>query len=160
MARAFGVDLRERVLGAAEEGISVRRAAARFEVKISTAIVWVRRFRESGETAARKQGKPRGSKLDSHEAFLLGLVKAHPDITLEEMREALLRDRSFEVSLATIWRFFDIDFGVYGVPETFVIAGDGRITYRYPGPLSPEIIAEKIMPAIKKIEQETAASRS
>jgi transposase len=107
MARAFGVDLRERVLGAAEEGISVRQAAARFEVGISTAIVWVRRFRESGETAARKQGKPRGSKLDSHEAFLLGLVKAQPDITLEEIRAALLRDRSFAASLATIWRFFD-----------------------------------------------------
>jgi len=55
--------------------------------------------------------------------------------------------------------FTAIDFGVYGVPETFVIAGDGRITYHYPGPLSPEIVAEKIMPAIEKAEQETAASR-
>lgn len=56
--------------------------------------------------------------------------------------------------------FTAIDFGVYGVPETFVIAGDGRIAYRFPGPLSPEIIADKIMPAIKKAEQETGAPRS
>lgn len=107
MARAYGVDLRERVLGAAEEGVSIRQAAGRFEVGISTAIVWVRRFRESGEKNARKQGKPRGSKLDSYEAFLLELVKAQPDITLEEMRGALLRDHSFEASLTTIWRFFE-----------------------------------------------------
>jgi transposase len=107
MARAYGVDLRERVLGLAGEGVSVRQAAARFEVGISTAIVWVRRFRESGERKARKQGKPRGSKLDIHEAFLLDLVKAQPDITLEEMREALLCERGFEASIATIWRFFD-----------------------------------------------------
>lgn len=107
MARAYGVDLRERVLGAAEGGVSVREAAARFEVGISTAVVWVRRFRESGEKTARKQGKPRGSKLDIHEAFLLGLVKTQPDITLEELRDALFRDHSFEASLATIWRFFD-----------------------------------------------------
>ena len=99
--------LRERVLGAAEQGVSVRQAATRFEVGISTAIVWVRRFRECGEKKARKQGKPRGSKLDGHEAFLLKLVKAEPDITLEEMQEALLREHGFKASIATIWRFFD-----------------------------------------------------
>lgn len=50
--------------------------------------------------------------------------------------------------------FTAIDFGVYGVPETFVIDGRGRIVYRYPGPLSPEIVAEKIIPAIKQAEHE------
>jgi cytochrome c biogenesis protein CcmG/thiol:disulfide interchange protein DsbE len=53
--------------------------------------------------------------------------------------------------------FTAIDFGVYGVPETFVIGGDGRIAYRFPGPLSPEILAQKIMPAIRKAEQAAAA---
>lgn len=56
--------------------------------------------------------------------------------------------------------FTAIDFGVYGTPETFVIDGNGRIVYRYPGPLSPEIVADKIMPAIKKAERETVAPRS
>ena len=51
--------------------------------------------------------------------------------------------------------FTAIDFGVYGVPETFVIDGDGKIAYRFPGPLSPEIIADKIMPAIKKAGRAT-----
>ncbi len=53
-----------------------------------------------------------------------------------------------------------IDFGVYGVPETFVIGGDGRIIYRLPAPISPEILANTIIPAIRKAEQETAAPRS
>jgi cytochrome c biogenesis protein CcmG/thiol:disulfide interchange protein DsbE len=55
--------------------------------------------------------------------------------------------------------FTAIDFGVYGVPETFVIDRDGRIAYRFPGPLSAEILAQKIMPAIKKAGQEAAAPR-
>jgi cytochrome c biogenesis protein CcmG/thiol:disulfide interchange protein DsbE len=55
--------------------------------------------------------------------------------------------------------FTAIDFGVYGVPETFVIDGNGRIAYRFPGPLSPEIVGQKIMPAIKKASQETAPPR-
>jgi len=49
--------------------------------------------------------------------------------------------------------FTAIDFGVYGVPETFVIDGDGKIAFRYPGPLSSDVINGKIMPAIKKAEQ-------
>jgi cytochrome c biogenesis protein CcmG/thiol:disulfide interchange protein DsbE len=53
--------------------------------------------------------------------------------------------------------FTAIDFGVYGVPETFVIDGNGRIAYRFPGPLTPEIVVQKIMPAIRKAEQSAAA---
>ena len=53
-----------------------------------------------------------------------------------------------------------IDFGVYGVPETFVIDGRGRIAYRYPGPITPEILADKIMPAIQMAGREMAAPRS
>ena len=39
-----------------------------------------------------------------------------------------------------------IDFGVYGVPETFVISPDGKIAYRHVGPLTEEAIAAKILP--------------
>ena len=53
-----------------------------------------------------------------------------------------------------------IDLGVYGVPETFIIDGSGRIVLRYPGPMTPEIIAEKIKPAMEKAEKESSASRS
>jgi cytochrome c biogenesis protein CcmG/thiol:disulfide interchange protein DsbE len=53
-----------------------------------------------------------------------------------------------------------IDFGVYGVPETFVIDGKGRIAYRFAGPLTREIVAEKIMPAIRKAERDSAPPRS
>jgi cytochrome c biogenesis protein CcmG, thiol:disulfide interchange protein DsbE len=44
-----------------------------------------------------------------------------------------------------------IDFGVYGVPETYVIAGDGKITYRHVGPLTEEAIKEKLLPLVQKI---------
>ncbi|SER33383.1 Winged helix-turn helix, partial [Azotobacter beijerinckii] len=47
-------------------GLSARQAAERFDVGTATAIVWVRRFREGGELVARRQGKPRGLRLDPH----------------------------------------------------------------------------------------------
>jgi cytochrome c biogenesis protein CcmG/thiol:disulfide interchange protein DsbE len=42
-----------------------------------------------------------------------------------------------------------IDFGVYGVPETYVVTGDGRIAYRHVGPLSEAAIRDKILPLLK-----------
>jgi cytochrome c biogenesis protein CcmG/thiol:disulfide interchange protein DsbE len=42
-----------------------------------------------------------------------------------------------------------IDFGVYGVPETYVIAGDGKIAYRHVGPLTEATIKAKILPLLQ-----------
>lgn len=42
-----------------------------------------------------------------------------------------------------------IDFGVYGVPETYVISGDGKIAYRHVGPLTTEAITTKILPLLR-----------
>jgi cytochrome c biogenesis protein CcmG/thiol:disulfide interchange protein DsbE len=42
-----------------------------------------------------------------------------------------------------------IEWGVYGMPETFVLDGRGRIVYKHVGPLSPESLAAKMIPAIQ-----------
>lgn len=42
-----------------------------------------------------------------------------------------------------------IEWGVYGVPETFVVKGDGTIVYKHIGPLTPEAIEAKLKPAIE-----------
>jgi cytochrome c biogenesis protein CcmG, thiol:disulfide interchange protein DsbE len=44
-----------------------------------------------------------------------------------------------------------INFGVYGVPETYVVDGSGHIRYRQVGPLSAQDIAQKILPMIARI---------
>lgn len=41
-----------------------------------------------------------------------------------------------------------LEWGVYGVPETFVIDGNGKVLYRHPGPLTQRIMDERILPAI------------
>ena len=45
-----------------------------------------------------------------------------------------------------------IDFGVYGVPETFVIDGNGVIRLKHIGPLTPEVLRDKIEPLLKKLD--------
>ena len=41
-----------------------------------------------------------------------------------------------------------IDWGIYGVPETFVISSDGTILLRHPGPLTREIVEKRLGPAL------------
>jgi cytochrome c biogenesis protein CcmG/thiol:disulfide interchange protein DsbE len=44
-----------------------------------------------------------------------------------------------------------IDWGVYGVPETFVIGADGLIKYKHIGPVTHESLEQKIMPVLREL---------
>lgn len=107
MSRSYSTDLRVRVVEAVLGGLSTRQAAARFGIGVSTAGTWLRRYRATGEIAARKQGQPGGSKLDAHEAFILGLVEERADISLAEIAAALAEERGVSACPATVWYFFD-----------------------------------------------------
>jgi cytochrome c biogenesis protein CcmG, thiol:disulfide interchange protein DsbE len=50
-----------------------------------------------------------------------------------------------------------IDFGVYGVPETYIVDGTGHIRYRHVGPLTADDVKEKMLPLIERL---TAAARA
>lgn len=107
MARAYSLDLRQRVVEAIEAGLSSRQAARRFTIGIATAGAWHRLWRRTGDVRPGRQGKPKRSKLDAHEAFVLGLVESKKDISLEEIAERLSEERDVSACPATIWYFFD-----------------------------------------------------
>jgi cytochrome c biogenesis protein CcmG, thiol:disulfide interchange protein DsbE len=44
-----------------------------------------------------------------------------------------------------------IDWGVYGVPETFIVDSQGRIVYKQIGPITPEMLDEILRPFIAKL---------
>lgn len=105
MPKPYSRDLRERVVRAVEAGASCHEAAAAFEVSPSSAIRWVARWRQSGSVAAKPMGGKR-SPLDAHKAWLLDLIAAEPDLTLEEIR-GRLRARGIAVSASSVWRFYN-----------------------------------------------------
>jgi len=51
-----------------------------------------------------------------------------------------------------------IEWGVYGMPETFVVNGRGEIVYKHVGPISPSSLARKLIPAIEAARKPTAGS--
>lgn len=58
----------------------------------------------------------------------------------------------YEASLVDADGRVGIDFGVYGVPETFVIDRDGVIRLKHIGPLTPDVLATKIEPLLKQLD--------
>ncbi len=104
MPRAYSTDMRARVIGRVESGASRREAAEHYEVSASTAVIWVKCFRETGRCAA----KPRGgsvSPLEEHAEFLLALIDEQPDLTLDEVVSAM-RKHKVPGSRTAVWRFF------------------------------------------------------
>ena len=107
MTRALSDDLRKRVIAAVDSGMSRRAAAERFGIGVSTAIKWVRRWRETGGwTARRSGGDVRSHRIDAFRDEILALVEATPDMTLAEIAGHLHRTHGVQLALSTVFRFF------------------------------------------------------
>ena len=46
-----------------------------------------------------------------------------------------------------------IDWGVYGVPETYLVDKKGRVRYRHVGPLTEKVLEEKLMPLVQMLRE-------
>jgi transposase len=102
--RAYGPDLRARVLAALDAGATVREAAERFAVSPSYAAKARLRRKATGEVEARPQrGGHRPRLLAPHEAALRARVDEADDATLAELRVWLSKERGVSVSPGTVW---------------------------------------------------------
>jgi transposase len=108
MTRPLSNDLRVRLVGCVAAGLSCRAAADRFGVAASTAVKWVRRWRDTGVVAPRPQGgDKRSGRIESHAAEILELIAGKVDITLAEIADHLQREHGARFAPSTIWRFLD-----------------------------------------------------
>ena len=107
MGKPYSMDLRERVVPAIEGGLSTRQAAERFAIGIATAGTWARLKRATGAVRPAKQGKPKGSVLDAHAAFILSALAEAPDTTLDEMVERLRKECGITVVRTAVWKLLD-----------------------------------------------------
>lgn len=103
MGKPYSQDLRERVMGAVDEGERVYALAPLFRVSVSYIYKALGRRRETGETTARTGRAGRKPKLAAHDAALGAHVAAHADATLEEIRAWLAADRNITVSIGCLW---------------------------------------------------------
>lgn len=105
MPAPLSLDLRRRFLLCLEEGHSGREAARRLHISAATGSRLARKIRQGESLAPAKCGRPPGSgKLGAFRDFLVELVTQDPDITLSELRGALLAAEGLRVHLSAIAR--------------------------------------------------------
>ena len=105
MPKPYSIDLRERVVAAVETGgLSRREAASRFGVGVSTAITWVRRFRETGSVAPGQMGghKPKAIR-GAYRDWLIERCR-RKDFTLRGL-VAEFAERGLKVDYRSVWEF-------------------------------------------------------
>jgi putative transposase len=104
MSKPYSIDLRERVVAAAEGGLSRRKAAVHFGVSVRVAIEWVRRFKETGSVAPGKIGGYRPRKIrGAHRDWLIARCQSQ-DFTLRGL-VAELAGRGLAVDYRSVWEF-------------------------------------------------------
>jgi transposase len=106
MPKPYSQDLRDRVIGAVDDGMAARAAGRLFGVSESVAVKWVARWRRTGSAAAKPMGGYKRSPLDAHAAVLVSLVAEQPDLTVDEIRAAL-QCRGIRTGRGSVWRFFE-----------------------------------------------------
>jgi transposase len=107
MAKGYSTDLRARAVRLVEEGESRREVARLLNLAPSTAVRWLDRWHRTGSVAAKPGTGHSRSPLEAYAQWLLDLVNKEPDLTLEEIRDRLRRERKLKVAVSSIWRFYD-----------------------------------------------------
>ena len=106
MARAYSLDLRERVVAAVAAGQSCRKVASTFGVSVASVVKWSQRLRATGSAAARRMGGNRPYALAGERDWLLGRLAEKPDVTLRGL-VGELAERGIVVSYYAVWHFFE-----------------------------------------------------
>src|SRR5665213_1510458 len=105
MARAYSLDLRERVVARVMAGERCRAVAKLFGVSVASVVKWSQRFRSTGSAAAKRMGGHRPYALAGERDWLLARIAARPDATLRALVTELA-ERGIVVSYFAVWHFF------------------------------------------------------
>jgi cytochrome c biogenesis protein CcmG/thiol:disulfide interchange protein DsbE len=80
----------------------------------------------------------------------------------EEAKLVLARERSlrflqrqgdpYKLSVMDLDGSVGINYGVYGVPETYLIDRQGIIRFKHVGPVTPQLLQDKLLPLIRELE--------
>lgn len=91
--KAYSTDLRERVIASVESGESnIPEAARRYRVSEPSIERWLAQYRKTGSCAPLPHAGGPARKLATAEAAIRAAVKAQPDVTLQELCEAVEKE--------------------------------------------------------------------
>ncbi len=75
----------------------------------------------------------------------------YKDTTPEALRWLAAHGDPYRASLSDPDGRLGMEFGVYGVPETFLIDQEGVVRFKHVGPLTPEVLESQVMPLVRRL---------
>jgi transposase len=103
MGRPYSQDLRTRIVAAVEAGTSRNKVAKQFAVSVSCVVKLMQRFQRTGTVTPAPRGK-KPYALAEHEVTVRELVAARPDLTIDELHQAL-GEHGIQVGRSSVNRF-------------------------------------------------------
>jgi transposase len=88
--------------------MSRRPAAERFAISVSSAVRFVKEWRKSGATKAKRlSGDQRSRRIEEHHEAIMNAIEAKPDMTLVVIAEMPESEHGASFAPSSIWRFLD-----------------------------------------------------
>jgi len=106
MPKPYSLDLRERVLGAIEDGLTRKAVAERYEIGISTVGRYILRQAEKGSLEPEQFGGYRPYALEGHEDLIRGWVEECCDLTLKQIG-GRLEERGIKASQTAVFNYLE-----------------------------------------------------
>lgn len=106
MGKPISVDLRKRIVFFVDAGHSRNEAAAHFSVSVSFVVKLMAHYKACSSVEPARQGRPPGTgKFAPYRDFLIGRVEAMPDMTMEDLAQALEETHGVSGTPAALCRF-------------------------------------------------------
>lgn len=87
----------------------------------------------------------------THDIPVVGLN--YKDVPEDASAWLVRHGNPFDTVISDVEGVVGLDFGVYGVPETFVIDAQGNVRYKHVGPLDAQSMQEKFLPAVRSVAE-------
>lgn len=123
-----------------------------FESKSMLGKVWVLNVWASWCVSCRKEHPIWNNLTTKNKVNLIGLN--YKDEVADALRWLDLYGDPYLLSVSDIEGLVGIDWGVYAVPETFVIDKKGVVRFKHVGPITEKLVRETILPLMGKLEKQ------
>jgi len=114
--------------------------------------VWILNVWASWCVSCRAEHHVLNSMIQNYNVNLIGLN--YKDEVVDARRWLVRYGDPYKMSISDVEGLAGIEWGVYGVPETFVMDKKGIVRLKHTGPVTNKDITEKVIPLIKLLEKE------
>ena len=105
--KAYGVQLRERIVAARQDGHSAQEVAKWFKVsKRSVERFWTS-YQRTGSVKPKQRGGYRHSRLEAHTDTLREWIAQQPDLTLHELQQRVSEMLNVQIGITALWQQLD-----------------------------------------------------